>query len=75
MCHVLKEMGARVTGYALKPPDGPNLFVLSGIEKDIDSVEGDIRDLDHLKQVFERVQPEIVIHMAVSDKAGPFAPS
>ncbi len=64
MCHVLKEMGARVTGYALKPPDGPNLFVLSGIEKDIDSVEGDIRDLDHLKQVFERVQPEIVIHMA-----------
>ena len=25
---------------------------------------GDIRDLDHLKQVFEQAQPEIVIHMA-----------
>ena len=64
MCHVLKEMGAKVTGYALKPPTAPSLFELSGIEKAIDSVEGDIRDLDHLRQVFEQVQPEIVIHMA-----------
>ena len=64
MCHVLTEMGARVTGYALKPPTAPSLFELSGIEKAIDSVEGDIRDLDHLRQVFEQVQPEIVIHMA-----------
>lgn len=64
MCHVLTEMGARVTGYALKPPAAPSLFELSGIEKAIDSVEGDIRDLDHLRQVFGQVQPEIVIHMA-----------
>ncbi len=64
MCHVLKEMGARVIGYALKPPDAPNLFELSEIVRHIDSVEGDIRDLDHLKRVFERVRPEIVIHMA-----------
>ncbi len=64
MCHVLKEMGARVTGYALKPPTVPSLFELSGMEKKIYSVEGDIRDLNHLRQVFEQVQPEIVIHMA-----------
>lgn len=64
MCHVLKEMGAKVTGYALKPPTAPSLFELSGIEKDMDSVEGDIRNLDHLRWVFEQVQPEIVIHMA-----------
>ncbi|MBD5545759.1 MAG: CDP-glucose 4,6-dehydratase [Lachnospiraceae bacterium] len=64
MCHVLTEMGARVTGYALKPPTAPSLFELSGIEKAIDYVEGDIRDLVHLRQVFEQVQPEIVIHMA-----------
>ena len=64
MCHVLKEMEARVTGYALKPPTVPSLFQLSGIEKEIYSVEGDIRDLNHLRWVFEQVQPEIVIHMA-----------
>lgn len=64
MCHVLKEMGAQVTGYALKSPTEPSLFMLTDIEEDIDSIEGDVRDLAHLQQVFERVQPEIVIHMA-----------
>lgn len=64
MCHVLREMGAEVAGYALCPPTQPNLFGLSGIEKDILSVQGDIRDLEHLKEVFEDYQPEIVFHMA-----------
>lgn len=64
MCHVLKEMGARVTGYALKPPTNPSLFKLSKIKEDIETVHGDIRDLEHLQQVFEKVHPEIVIHMA-----------
>ena len=30
----------------------------------MNSVEGDIRDLKHLLEVFEQVNPEIVIHMA-----------
>lgn len=30
----------------------------------MNSIIGDIRDLQHLKQVFDEVQPEIVIHMA-----------
>ncbi|MBU5474776.1 CDP-glucose 4,6-dehydratase [Roseburia sp. MSJ-14] len=64
MCQVLKELGADVTGYALKPPTDPSLFFLCKMEQYIHSVEGDIRDLKHLQQVFERVQPEIVIHMA-----------
>ena len=33
-------------------------------EGSLRSVIGDIRDLSHLMQVFEEVQPEIVIHMA-----------
>lgn len=64
MCQVLKEFGADITGYALKPPTNPSLFSLCKMEQDIRSIEGDIRDLEHLRQVFERVQPEIVIHMA-----------
>lgn len=64
MCRVLKEFGADITGYALKPPTNPSLFSLCGMEQDIRSVEGDIRDLEHLQRVFESVQPEIVIHMA-----------
>lgn len=64
MCHVLKEMGARVTGYALQPPTDPSLFELSKIKNDVKTVHGDIRDLDHLQQTFKEVRPEIVIHMA-----------
>lgn len=64
MCAMLQQAGARVTGYALEPPTEPSIFVLSGIENKINSVMGDIRDLSHLKRVFDEVQPEIVIHMA-----------
>lgn len=64
MCEVLLELGAEITGYALQPPTEPSLFVLTGMEERIHSIEGDVRDLEHLLQVFEEVQPEIVIHMA-----------
>lgn len=64
MCQVLLGLGAEVTGYALKPPTDPGLFSLLHMENRICSVEGDVRDLEHLRRVFEAVQPEIVIHMA-----------
>lgn len=64
MCAMLLQAGAQVTGYALEPPTGPGIYVLSGIDAKIHSVTGDIRDLGHLQKVFDDVQPEIVIHMA-----------
>ena len=64
MCQVLLELGADVTGYALQPPTNPSLFELMCMEGKLRSVEGDVRDLQHLQETFEQVQPEIVIHMA-----------
>lgn len=64
MCVLLRMLGAQVTGYSLEPPTAPSLFDLCHIADDIESVTGDIRDLPHLQRTFERVQPEIVIHMA-----------
>ena len=64
MCKVLLELGAVVSGYALNPPTDPNLFELCKLKDRIHSHEGDIRDLDRLKEVFTKEQPEIVIHMA-----------
>ncbi len=64
LCRILVNSGAQVTGYALKPPTTPDLFSMSGVEGHIESVIGDIRDLEHLKQVFESAQPEIVFHLA-----------
>lgn len=64
MCKVLLKEGAIITGYALKPPTSPNLFELCNLGDKMNSIEGDVRDLEHLMKVFDEVQPEIVIHMA-----------
>ncbi len=64
LCHMLTMAGAEVTGFALEPPTEPSIFKLSGIEKDINSVIGDIRDFDALKRVFDEAKPEIVFHLA-----------
>ena len=64
LCAVLKSLGADVCGYALEPPTDPSLFELTKMKDEIRSETGDIRDLDHLLQVFRDFEPEIVIHMA-----------
>lgn len=64
MCKLLINAGAQVTGYALQPPTDPSLFEMCHIAEQMNSIEGDVRDLDHMKKVFDEVQPEIVIHMA-----------
>jgi len=64
MCQLLVMAGANVTGYALNPPTEPSLFDMCGVKNHINSIVGDIRDLDKLMEVFKKTQPEIVIHMA-----------
>lgn len=64
LCQLLSMAGAQVIGYALEPPTEPSLFQLCKLEEKIHSVIGDVRDLKHLLQVFEEVQPEFVIHLA-----------
>lgn len=64
MSRVLVNAGAILTGYSLQPPTSPDLFSLAEVETKMNSVIGDIRDLEKLMTVFEETQPEIVIHMA-----------
>ena len=64
MCRVLVDAGAILTGYSLEPPTEPNLFSLAGVADKMTNIIGDVRDLDHLKQVFDQAQPEIVLHLA-----------
>ena len=64
LCKMLVLAGAQVTGYSLEPPTEPSLFRISGIEKEVHSVIGDIRDLSALKAAFDQAQPEIVFHLA-----------
>lgn len=64
MCKMLINNGASVTGYALEAPTTPSLFEMCNLAGQMNSILGDIRDLERLLQVFEDVKPEIVIHMA-----------
>lgn len=64
MSRILVNAGAVVTGYSLEPPTRPSLFQLCDMESRMNSVMGDIRDLEKLKEVFRQVKPEIVLHMA-----------
>ncbi len=64
LCILLDSLGAAVTGYALVPPTEPSLFDLSGMARRITSLQGDVRDLEHLCRCVKEASPEIVIHMA-----------
>ena len=64
LCRILLQAGAQVTGYALPPSAGPNLFSLAELEGHINSVLGDVRDLPRLKEAFQQAQPEVVFHLA-----------
>lgn len=64
LTRILTQAGAAVTGYSLKPDTDPSLFEIAKLESTMDHVCGDVRDLAHLKEVFERVKPEIVFHLA-----------
>lgn len=64
LCEALLMAGAEVTGYALNSPTTPNLFNILSLRERMNSVIGDIRDIDSLMKTMKEVQPEIVIHMA-----------
>jgi len=64
LCKILIGLGAQVTGYSLAPAGEENLFTLSGVEGNMNSVIGDIRDLDSLFKAFQAAAPEIVLHLA-----------
>lgn len=60
----LRRLGAEVTGYSLAPPTVPNHFQLAKVSESMNSITGDIRDVDMLKKIFHDFNPEIVFHFA-----------
>lgn len=60
----MQALGAEIIGFSLNPPSEPSLFEIAHVEQNMTSIHGDIRDLNHLSNVFNVHQPEIVIHMA-----------
>jgi CDP-glucose 4,6-dehydratase len=60
----LKQLGADVYGYALKPYSELDNFVTSGLAGAINHFEGDVRDGEKLKKYFADVKPDIAFHLA-----------
>jgi CDP-glucose 4,6-dehydratase len=61
----LLQLDARVTGIALPPEDDrPSMFRLLDLQSRMDSHLVDIRDLNVMREVLARCQPEVVLHLA-----------
>ena len=60
----LQSLGAQLTGYALAAPTTPSLYQSARISDGMNSINGDIRDLQSLQNAMQRACPEIVLHMA-----------
>lgn len=64
MSVMLINAGADVIGYSSCSKKEIRLFDLCGIKEQLTHIQGDVRDIDHLLEVFKIYRPEIVIHMA-----------
>ena len=64
LSRILSNMGSKVFGLSLEPPTDPNLFSIIKSTTNINSFIADVRNLDDVKRVFQKVMPDIVIHMA-----------
>ena len=60
----LLSLGANVTGYSLNIPTNPSNFEVLNLGNKLEHVTGDVKDLNHLKQVFDKCSPDIVFHLA-----------
>ena len=65
LCIFLKVLGARVTGYSLKPTTRPNLFNLAKVNKIIKkSIIADVRDYKRLFKEIKKSKATIIFHLA-----------
>jgi len=67
----LTVLGARVAGYALKPPSSPSLWEMAGSLDGISSTIADIRDEHSLSEAIVRAEPEIIFHLAAQSLVRP----
>ncbi len=65
LCIFLKILGAKVTGYALKPKTNPSLFNLAKVDSIIEkSIIADIRNYKRLIMEIRKSKANIIFHLA-----------
>ena len=65
LCIILNLLGAKITGYALKPKSNPNLFKLAKVGNLINkSIIADVRDFKRLNYEIKKSNSSILFHLA-----------
>ena len=61
---ILKQLGAEIRGYSLKPNTSPNHFDLLNLSYSIDHIEGDITKYNQLSKSINEFNPDFIFHLA-----------
>jgi len=64
VCLWLRSIGVSVFGYALEPETKPNLFESLKLGEEMQSEFGDICDYEKIRNLIERVEPDLILHLA-----------
>jgi len=60
----LVNLGAKVVGISLDIPSAPSNFLASSLGAVVKDYRADIKDLEAVKSIFNKVQPDFVFHLA-----------
>lgn len=60
----LLKLGAKVTGVSLYVPSTPSNYEVIGLKEKIEDCTADIRNIDEIKNIFSKSEPEIIFHLA-----------
>lgn len=60
----LAKIGAKVVGYAQEPATEPSMYNAIGIDKDVVSIIGDIKNASHLADTVRAYRPDFILHLA-----------
>lgn len=64
LCLWLSILGAKVIGVSLNIPTQPSNFEASRLSERIEDYRADIRDVEAVKKIMEKCQPDFVFHLA-----------
>ena len=66
----LQKLDVDLIGYSKSVPTKPSLFEVANVEEKMTSIMGDVIDLQHVTDVIEKYNPDIIIHMAAQSLVG-----
>jgi len=65
LCLLLRQLGAKIHGYSLKPETNPNHYGCAQIRRVLETEKiGDIRDINSLQEYMTEVKPDYIFHLA-----------